>query len=73
MAAALMQDDSLWMQPWVPPLFALGFMPEHETDLMRKMKATQSNMIRKYLVIQAVRVLPRVQHFLLPEQLPPLR
>lgn len=27
-----MQDDSLWMQPWFPALFALVFKPKHDKN-----------------------------------------
>lgn len=45
-AAALMRDDSPWMQP----LFAPVFTPEHDTNLMIRIKATRSILMGKCLI-----------------------
>lgn len=52
-----MQDDSLWLHPRLAPLFVLFFMAEHETNLMIKTKAVQSNIIRKGRIIQTEYIL----------------
>lgn len=46
-AAVLMQGDSLCMQPLIS-------MPKRETNLMMKIKATQSPVVRKCIKIQVV-------------------
>lgn len=47
-----MQDESRWMHPWFPPLFALVFMPEHGTNLMIKQYNNKCLIIQTQYMLQ---------------------